>query len=101
MSDALTNRARVRCPHCESIYPIAGTPLRRLGNNKYGIGTFECPSCSVAIKIDPYEWIEVSAMIERGDAPEGSAVEAYKLKDLMPAEKLARQQEGWFSRLFR
>jgi hypothetical protein len=97
----------IRCPCCEEIFDSKRLASHRLDRNKFGIDIFACPLCSERIKIDPYEYSAMSAIIAQGDFaraaddPGRVAIGAYKVDEPMPCEKEARKEMGWLSRLFR
>jgi hypothetical protein len=96
----VSRRPKVRCPCCEDFFEATELSGHQLGKNRYGIGVFSCPGCTARIKLDPYEYIAASHMMASGHTPDGVAIEAYREKELIPVEKKARKEMGWFARLF-
>jgi len=100
MSEGGSNRLNIRCPCCGEIFDARELARRLVNRNNYGIDVFACVECNERIKFDPYEYYGVRELMSRGEIAQGMAIEAYKNAQLMPCEKEARKEMGWFARLF-
>lgn len=84
-----SNKARVRCPHCEEHLEAERLPQQRKYRNKFGLDVFECPECHQDFKFEPREYFLMRDGIEKGDISTGVAIQGASVDELLPSEKVA------------
>ena len=87
-------KPNIWCPHCENHIAAERLPPCRKYRNHFEIDVFECPECHNEFKIEPSEYFVVRERLEAGEIPEDAAIEAARVDDVLPSEKMA----GNFSR---
>ena len=77
----------IRCPHCEEHIEAERLPPNRKYRNEFGMDVFGCPECGQSFRFEPSEYLVVRERLERGEVPEGVAIEA--VDELLPSEQSA------------
>ncbi len=79
----------IRCPHCEEHIDAERLPPHRKYRNEFGLDIYECPECHQNFKFEPSEYFVIRERIEKGEVPEGVAIEGARVNELLPSENMA------------
>ncbi len=88
------DKPMIRCPHCEEHIEAERLPPNRKYRNEFGMDVFGCPECGQSFRFEPSEYLVVRERLERGEVPEGVAIEAVKVDELLPSEQSAIDISG-------
>ena len=84
----MSNKPRIRCPHCEEHIEAQRLPGHRKYRNRFGLDVFDCPECHREFKVEPTEYFVAKEGIEKGTISSEAAIAAVKVNECLPSEML-------------